>query len=412
MALDIYTVSPERTTTETNGSVTIHRLKPRMPLNYYPGLYFDLVPLDDTVLHLVRDRPPDVIHVATPGHIGITGLYLSMKLPRPVIGSYHTELPQYVSQRLTAYLGDSFEDDEEARTYVSEVSQALTWDYLACFYNHCLKVLVPSRFTSQQVAQRLRPPLELMPRGVDTKTFQPGHRTRPGGPPRVLYVGRLAVEKNLGWLVRFGQRHPEVDLQLVGDGPERDALRAALPHATFPGFLRDEALATAYADADVFAFPSLTETFGNVVLEAQASGLPAIVGDQGGPQEIIEPGRTGLVAATAEQFESHLMALLNDTDRRRTFGAAARARAAQRSWDEVFARLYQQYHSVAYSRRRTVWVRFLKLLKDSESPMIVGLVSFWKQFGRRRARLAARAHPLLTDTLVRPGQAAQSERAR
>lgn len=393
--LDIFTVSPEEGAREREGSVTIHRIKPRIPVNYYPGLYFDLVPLDETVVQYGLAAQYDVIHVATPGHIGITGLYLAMKLSRPLIGSYHTELPEYVSQRLISHLDPSFHEDPEAREYVADVSSALTWDYLACFYNHCARVLVPSRYTQAQVAGHLRSPLELFPRGVDTALFDPARRRRVDGPVRLLYVGRLAIEKNLAWLERFGQARPDLELVIVGDGPERERLAAALPHATFTGFLQGDALAQAYADADLFAFPSQTETFGNVVLEAQAAGLPAVVADRGGPAEIIEPQVSGLVADSHEAFAAHLERLAGDPALRAAMGRAARQRALQRSWAGVFDGLLQQYRAVEYPARRKLFLKFLRALRESDSPVAVGLIAFWKQFGKRRAKQAAQRAPLL-----------------
>ncbi len=393
--LDIFTVSPDQSNRETDGSVTIHRIKPRIPINYYPGLYFDLVPLDETVVNYGLATGFDVVHVATPGHIGLTGLYLAIKLSRPLLGSYHTELPEYVSQRLINHLDPSFEDDPDARGYVAEVSSALTWDYLACFYNHCARVLVPSQYTKQQVADRLRSTLAIFPRGVDTALFDPARRRRHEARVRLLFVGRLAVEKNLEWLVRYSQSHPEHELVIVGDGPERERLQAALPRAVFTGFLRDEALAQAYADADLFAFPSHTETFGNVVLEAQASGLPAVVSERGGPREIIEPGVSGLVAADYEQFETALQDLASDPARRAAFGKAARQRAEQRSWAGVFEGLMQQYRAVEYPWRRRLFLKFLRTMKESDSPVAVGLVAFWKQFGKRRAQQEAQRSPLM-----------------
>jgi glycosyltransferase involved in cell wall biosynthesis len=312
-----------------------------------------------------------------------------------LIGSYHTELPEYVSQRLINHLDPSFQDDPDAREYVADVSSALTWDYLACFYNHCAKVLVPSDYTKRQVADRLRSPLAIFPRGVDTALFDPTRRQRADSKVRLLFVGRLAVEKNLDWLVRFGQHHPEHELVIVGDGPEREALQAALPQAIFTGFLRGEALAQAYADADLFAFPSHTETFGNVVLEAQASGLPAVVSDRGGPAEIIEPQVSGLVAGEYETFEANLQALAGDRARRAAFGKAARQRAQQRSWSGVFEGLLHQYRSVEYPYRRKLFLKVLRTLKESDSPVAVGLVSFWKQFGKRRAQQEAQRSPLM-----------------
>lgn len=392
--LTVFTVTPGPSRVETRGSVTIHRVQPRIPLSYYPGLFFDLIPLDDTALTAARQTEFDLVHVATPGHMGITGLYLASRCALPVIGSYHTDLPQYVAARLLSKLREEADDDPDALEYVESLGSSLTWDFLAGFYNHCARVLVPSEATRAQVAPRLRPPLELFARGVDTALFTPARRRRPAdAPPRLLYVGRLAVEKNLDWLVAVGQRHPEFELTIVGDGPLRAELAAALPHADLPGFLAGEELAQAYADADLFAFPSLTETFGNVVLEAQASGLPAVVGHLGGPTEIITPGVTGLVADNAESFERHLLALAADPARRATMAAAARQQALGRGWDEVFERLFTQYASARYPWRRRVWSRWLRRWKDSDHPCAVGLVAFWQQFGRRRAARARRQGP-------------------
>jgi glycosyltransferase involved in cell wall biosynthesis len=384
--LDIFTVAAGPGSTEARGAVRIHRIRPRLALEYYPGLFFDLLPLDDTALSYARDQEFDVIHVATPGHMGITGLYLANKHGLPVVGSYHTEFPRYVSSRVLAQCPLSVAEDEDALDYIEEVSTRLTWDFLASFYDCCQQVLVPSEATRAQVAERLRAPLALFERGVDTAQYSPAWRTRPAeAEPRVLYVGRLAIEKNLAWLTAAARRHPEWQVVIVGDGPLRETMQTELPQAQFTGFLAGEALSRAYADADVFACPSLTETFGNVVLEAQASGLPAVVGHQGGPQEIIAPGVTGLVATNAAEFEAHLAALMADPRRRAAFGAAARERAAQRDWDGVFERLLGHWRAARYPWRRRQWVRGLRRLKSSDSPWAVGLVTFWKQFGRRRA---------------------------
>lgn len=401
--LTIFTVSPADSSIERRGSVTIHRLKPRLALCYYPGLYLDLLPLDETVMACAASEPFDVVHVATPGHVGISGLYLAARQGLPLIGSYHTELPSYVSERMLRFLDEGYLDDAEARDYVQEVSEALTWDYLACFYNHCAKVLVPSEATRRQVEHRLRPPLELFRRGVDTTVFDPSWRGgRPAdAPPRVLYVGRLAFEKNLGWLIRFGQAHPEVELEIVGDGPLRGDLERALPGARLPGFLHGEALSRAYAEADLFAFPSLTETFGNVVLEAQAAGLPAVVTNQGGPAEIVEHGRTGLVCASEAEFVGALGQLLADPARRRQMGQAARQRAELSSWPEVFDGLLEQYQSIRYPRRRVVFKRVVRRLQESEHPVAAGAVAFWKQFGRNRARREAAQNPLPSHVMRR-----------
>jgi glycosyltransferase involved in cell wall biosynthesis len=393
--LDVFTVTTAPSSLERRGTVCVHRLQPRVPFSYYPGLFLDLMPLDDTALTEARGRPYDVIHIATPGHMGVTGLYLAARQGVPTIGSYHTEFPQYIVQRLNNWLGDDYTDDPDAVAYVEEFALRLAWEFLAGFYNRCEKVLVPSEATHRSVAEHLRVPIERFERGVDTDLFSPRRRMRPADAPvRVLYVGRLAVEKNLAWLVAFGQAQPDCELVIVGDGPERAGLELELPRARFAGVLQDEELAQAYADADVFACPSLTETFGNVVLEAQASGLPAVVGHLGGPREIIAPGESGLVADSAESFVAHLQALVTNAERRRAMAVAARRRAEQRRWDDVFARLFAQYATVLYPPGRRSWRRFLRRLEESDHPLAVGLVSFWKQFGRRReARARQQAQP-------------------
>lgn len=391
LPLDVFTVSTQATTTETYGSVRIHRVRPRVPVNYYPGMAIDLIPLDDTVLTFAREHEFDVVHVATPGHMGITGLYLAVRQGLPVVGSYHTELPQYVSQRLLARLDDDLRDDPDAVSYLAEVSDKIAWDYLARFYDYCAVVLAPSEATRRGIAERLKAPTGLFQRGVDTALYSPEKRKRvAGGAPRLLYVGRLAIEKNLGWLVAAGQAHPEWELVLVGDGPQRAELAAALPSARFTGFLDGEALAAEYADADIFAFPSLTETFGNVVLEAQASGLPCVVGHLGGPSEIIS-AESGLVADSEAAFIAHLEALAADPQRRARMGRAARELAGSRGWDDVFERLWAHWTGARYPWRRRLWVRWLRHMKDSDHPVAVGLVAFWKQFGRRRAARARAA---------------------
>lgn len=387
--LDVFTIGTQPTNTEDCGSVRIHRVRPRVPVEYYPGLAFDAIPLDDNVLTYARDHEFDLVHVATPGHMGVTGLYLAARHSLPIVGSYHTELPQYVSQRMLRVLGDDAETDDDAREYVLETSERLTWEFLRRFYDFCALVLVPSEATRASVAAHLAAPLGLFTRGVDTEQYSPAYRQRgTDGPPRLLYVGRLAVEKNLDWLVTAARAHPEWEVEIVGDGPLRGWLAEQLPQAHLAGFLEGEALARAYADADLFAFPSLTETFGNVVLEAQASGLPAVVGHLGGPQEIIAAGETGLVAHDAAEFQAHLEALVADPARRQAYGQAARQRALDRSWPEVFERLWQTWSSIRYPYHRRLWARWLRRMKHSDNPFAVGLVAFWKQFGRRRAAQA------------------------
>jgi glycosyltransferase involved in cell wall biosynthesis len=211
----------------------------------------------------------------------------------PVAGTYHTDIPQYVG-KLTA---DQFCEDT-------------AWSYVIWFYNQLDEVMVPSRSTRDQLLRRGLSPEKTrpLPRWVDTQRFSPEHAD-PGvvermgamAGVRLLYAGRVSKEKNLGLLAdafaELESRGVPVTLIVAGDGPYRaDMERRLAGHsAIFTGFLPQDELARVYASTDLLVFPSTTDTFGNVVLEAQASGLPVIVSDQGGPHELILPGKTGLV---------------------------------------------------------------------------------------------------------------------
>ena len=210
-----------------------------------------------------------------------------------MVGIYHTDLPQYIQY----YTED-------------EAMEATAWRYLRWFYEQMDMIYVPSRVYQQQLVAKSFDPkkLRLFPHGADAEAFHPRYRDplwwqRFGvnGGPKVLYVGRIAKEKDLDVLIQVYQqlasRRPESTLVVVGDGPFLQQMKEGLPYPNviFTGFLRGEELSRAYASSDLFVFPSTTDTFGNVVLEAMASGLPVVVSDKGGPKEIVQHGRTGLV---------------------------------------------------------------------------------------------------------------------
>jgi glycosyltransferase involved in cell wall biosynthesis len=162
------------------------------------------------------------------------------------------------------------------------------------------------------------------------------------------FVGRLSPEKNLrvfAELERFLEASGVGTFRfvIVGEGSERAWLETHLRHVELPGVLTGEDLARAYANMDLFVFPSRTDTFGNVVLEALASGVPAVVTDEGGPKHVIEPGVSGLVASSEEEFRRCVLSLMQDSDRRKAMARAARRQACRTRWDDVFLRLYEDY---------------------------------------------------------------------
>jgi glycosyltransferase involved in cell wall biosynthesis len=207
-------------------------------------------------------------------------------------------------------------------------------------------VVAPSEWTRSALVRRVRPPVGLFSRGVDTDRFHPCHR-RERGRTTALHVGRLVVDKNLEVLVDLFRGRRDVDLVIVGDGPERAWLEPALPRARFTGHLTGEALSVEYASADLFVFPSETETFGNVALEAMASGLPVVTSDRMAAQELITEGVNGFVGTVGVDFHLKVDRLIRDAGLRRRLGASAREFALTRRWETVFEGLIDDYRRLA-----------------------------------------------------------------
>ena len=234
--------------------------------------------------------------------------------------------------------------------------------YMRWLYNHCDRVLVPSAATRALMAEAGTPEgrIGFWGRGVDTQLFHPERRSPElrerwrahGERPVLLYVGRVSFEKGVDQLpglherlIRLGIDHR---LVVVGEGPYRAELARACPGALCLGMLGKEELAEAYASADVFVFPSRTDTAGNVVLEAQASGLPVLVSDAGGPREHIVSGETGLVCgARPHDWTVGAGSLLTDRERRRRMSVAARTHAETRRWPTALGPLYDTYRVAA-----------------------------------------------------------------
>ena len=323
--------------------------------------------------YVQREQFTEII-ISTPGPMGLTGLLAAKMLNLQTSGIYHTDFPEYI-RILTE---DSF-------------LESLAWTYMQWFYGRQDTVFVNSEQYRRSWAARGidAEKLKILPRGLDTALFDPARRderfwerfeaaenverrtsnvefraTEDGQgasstfdvqrstfgvsgaasaekPLRVLYVGRISKEKDLDILAAA---HTDlrgalaVQLIIVGNGPYTDTLAELVPDAIFTGYLAGEDLAAAYASADIFAFPSTTDTFGNVIIEAQASGLPVIVSDVGGPQELVDHGVTGLVtkARNVAEFANAIRTLAADEAKRREMGRKARESVLNRSWPNAF----------------------------------------------------------------------------
>jgi glycosyltransferase involved in cell wall biosynthesis len=270
--------------------------------------------------------------ISTPGPVGLTALLAGKMLGLRTSGIYHTDFPQYV-RILT---DDSF-------------FETLTWSYMKWFYEQHDLLYVNSEGYRRAWTERGIPGerIRILPRGLDTTLFHPSRRDPdfwakrgiPQGRLVLLYAGRVSKEKDLDVIVHAWSKlnRDHLSLAFVGDGPYLKELRNLLPEATFTGYLGGLELARAYASSDLFLFPSTTDTFGNVILESLASGVPCIVSDQGGPKDLIDPGSTGFItrALDADDFARRVQQLADDSTLRHTMSIAAHRAVQNRDWSEA-----------------------------------------------------------------------------
>jgi len=299
------------------------------------------------VENLLREFAPDVLHITGPSDVGIVGALAAHRLRIPLLASWHTNLHQYAERRalpLFAFLPSSWR--ERLGTHIRQVSFRLT----ARFYQIPRVLMAPNRELIQLLEIATGKPCFLMARGVDTELFHPLRRNRKKGPFTIGYVGRITFEKNVKMLVEIEQRLLTAGLSdyqflIVGQGSSESFLRNHLKQGAFTGVLRGEELARAYANMDVFMFPSETDTFGNVVLESLAAGTPALVTDRGGPQFIVRPGETGFVCRNAAEFVERVLWLRNNPAELRAMQRNARHQAEEACWDSVFQAVYRAYEA-------------------------------------------------------------------
>jgi glycosyltransferase involved in cell wall biosynthesis len=298
-------------------------------------------------LALERFRP-DVIHITGPSELGMFGAYFAWEMGVPLAASWHTNVHEYAARRMGWLTGHLSE--RRGAAIESGVEAGALWA-TSQFYKLAKVLFAPNDELCRMLEKTTGRPCFLMQRGVDTKWFSPAHRTRAESDQAVVlgYVGRLSVEKNVALLSRVGRGLKamgveEVRFLIVGHGSEEAALRRELTEAEFAGVLRGAALAEAYANMDVLVFPSHTDTFGNVVLEALASGVPAVVTRDGGPKFIVRHGETGFVTED-DHFSGAVAELVRNRARLDEMRLEARAYALGCSWDAVFDRVYSGYET-------------------------------------------------------------------
>lgn len=361
---DLYAITSTRF--ECPDQPNIVNLKPlyARPMPKYPNL--DIVfPPNGKLLALADKLKPDAIHVSTPGPVGFAGLRAARRLGVPLLGTYHTDFPAYVDHLF----------DDAACTWICSATMKV-------FYRPFSRLFTRSADYAEALVKLGIPRgnIDRLLPGIDTDTFHTRHRPEDvrsfwgqyaahGVDPdavKVLFVGRVSIEKNLPMLARVWPgvvraceaAGRKAQLVIIGDGPYRATMQRDLAEqcpgaACFLGFRHGLELSRLYAACDLFAFPSTTDTLGQVVMEAQSAGLPVIVTDQGGPSEVVDKGLTGYVlpADDAPQWIGTMASLIRDDDRRRTMGAAGHRKIQPMSIRDSFAHFWE-VHEKAVNRKK------------------------------------------------------------
>ena len=319
---------------------------PSMPLPLYPEL--KLAAPGPAIGRVLRDFRPDIIHVVNPAVLGLGGIYYSDSMDVPLVASYHTHLPKYLQHYGLGFL------------------ESTLWSLLKMGHNRAQINLCTSTAMQEELSSHGIERVHVWQRGVDTETFHPSaasaemrFRLSDGQPdrPLMLYVGRLSAEKEVTRIRTILQQIPETRLAVVGDGPNREGIEQHFDghDVVFTGYLQGQELASAFASADLFVFPSRTETLGLVLLEAMAAGCPAMAARSGGITDIIDEGVNGYLFAphSDEEFVVVARQMLDDRDRMAGIRHNARQEAERWGWEAATSQLEEFYQTVR-SRRLVV----------------------------------------------------------
>lgn len=289
------------------------------------------------------DFEPDLIHIATPDILGLQALLIARSYQIPVVSSFHTNFASYLK-----YYGFGF-------------LESLLWRYLGWFYSNCETLFVPTHSMQKQIeANRIKTDFRIWSRGVEINRFHPANRNmlwrRKHGisddQTVILFVSRLVWEKNLRAVIEVFKKYQQAEQKVVtliaGDGPAMQQLQKELPETVFIGQVQGDELTFAYASSDIFFFPSDTETFGNVTLEAMASGLPVVAANAGGNRSLVEHNVNGFLANSTDypQFYKYISLLTEDSNLRNNMAVDSRKKAESFHWPVIFEKLIGDYEEV------------------------------------------------------------------
>ena len=348
---DSFSVLSSSPLAEEQPEINITNLRPfwymRMP--FYKEQYLTIIPPWLQMAGFVKRCRPDAIHISTPGPMGICAMLIAKRYTIPVAGTYHTDFPSYIRKQIN--LG---------------AAEALTRWFMRFFFHRMARVFSRSKGYMEVLEKELgldEEQLFFLPPGTDTQRFSPEQRTAEVWPKfdirseslKLLYVGRLSAEKNLMFVIELFERLQSMSSRplsmiIVGEGALAETVsRRRNPHIHLLGLQKGEALSQLYASSDLMLFASVTETLGQVVMEAQASSVPCIVSDEGGVRDIVRDGETGYVVniADTQRWSERALRLIENDAKRLEMGRAARVMMQARSIEQTYRSFMQAHASIA-----------------------------------------------------------------
>lgn len=305
----------------------------------------------------LKEFKPDILHINSPCSLGLAAIKYGEKYNIPVVATYHTHFPSY------------------AKYYNIKQLEFISWNYLRKLYNRCDKVFVPSKSIMEELRIKGFKTTDYLPHGIDLNLFNPDFKSTDWkkslnieNKKVLLFVGRLVWEKDLRTLAQIyniiSSLRNDIVFALAGDGPIRKDLERIMPEALFLGYKSGKELSTIFASSDLFVFPSTTETFGNVVLEAMASGLVPVCSDEGGASSSIKHNHNGLIckAKDAFDFSKQIISTLKDEDELNRLSNNCIEYASKQSWNNIFSQQYQHYLNIIESHK----LKAVVIPEDSE----------------------------------------------